>query len=111
MRKSLWCVHIPELNEFFAMPSEEAAKQEASAINGYMEKVGRLTSHSEYRAVAAKWPFSLASHMRALEVDWDDLRCMPHRKLTADQQRSCVSSIARWIIGPICNAWSRGWKQ
>ena len=84
MTESLWCVHIPELNDFVAMPSEEAAKQEASAINAYMEEVGKLASHSECRAVAAKWPFSLASHMRALEIDWNDLRCMPHRKLTTD---------------------------
>ena len=108
MSESLWCAHIPELNDFIAAPSEETAKQEASAINAYMEMAGKLTSHSECHAVAVRWPFSSASHVRALEVDWDDLRCMPHRKLAGAQQRSGVSSITRWIVGAICNAWSRG---
>ena len=107
MRESLWCVHIPELNDFIATPSEEAATQTASSINAYMEEVGKLTGHSECRAVAVEWPFSLASHMRTLEDDWNDSRYMPHRKLTTDQQRSRPSSIARWMMGAICNAWSR----
>jgi hypothetical protein len=97
MKESLWCVHLPELGDFIAMPSEEAATQEALAINASMKEGSEPSNQSECRAVAVRWPFSSASHERALGVDWDDLERMPHRRLAARVRKSGVSSLTQWI--------------
>lgn len=79
MSETLWCVHIVELNDFIATPSKDAAEEESAAINAHMNKAANHTNASKCRAVATRWPFSPASHMRSLEIDWEDLERMPHR--------------------------------
>lgn len=110
MRESLWCVHIPERSDFIAMPSEEAARQEALAINAAMKDGSERRSQSDH-ALAIRWPFSLSSHERALGEDWDDLRRMPHRKSIARRRESGVSSLARWIMIGLCKLQTRGRKR
>jgi len=79
MSEVLWCVHIVELNDFIATPSKGAAEDESASINAYMKRAASLPDSPRCRAVAARWPFSQASHMRSLEVDWADLEHMPHK--------------------------------
>ncbi len=111
MKESLWCVHIPERSDFIAMPSEQAARQEALAINTSMKEGSEQRNRSEYHAVAVRWPFSSASHERALGVDWDDLQCMPHRNSAAHRRESGVSSLARWIVDVLRKLRTRDRKQ
>ena len=98
MSKTLWCVHIPELNDFIATVSEEAAVREALAINAYREKFDNLPEGSTF-AIARAWPFSETGHVRSLEVDHSDLQRMPHRSVSSTTKRRSVSSVMRWIIG------------
>ncbi|MCC8397658.1 ribosome-inactivating family protein [Paraburkholderia sp. MMS20-SJTR3] len=79
MSEALWCVHIIELNDFIATSSKDAAEAESAAINAHINKAANSTNTSICRAVATRWPFSPASHMRSLEVDWGDLERMPHK--------------------------------
>ncbi|NYH27184.1 hypothetical protein [Paraburkholderia bryophila] len=98
MSETLWCVHLPELNDFIATVSEEAAVREAVAINAYREKFDNLPKGSTF-AVAREWPFSEPAHVRSLEVDSGDLQRMPHRKVSSCKKRRSMSSVMRWIIG------------
>jgi hypothetical protein len=76
----LWCIHIEGPGDYIAAGSREDAEREASAINAYLASSQNTRRVAGVRAVAIEWPFTPASHARSLEVDWDDLEHMPHRR-------------------------------
>lgn len=93
----LWCVHIEGLDDFIAASSQDAALQEALAINAYIDRLDNRERVSVVRAAAVEWPFTPASHALSLEVDWDDLQHMPHRRPSANPPESALAAIARRV--------------
>ncbi|WP_175147691.1 hypothetical protein [Paraburkholderia ultramafica] len=93
MSDQLWCVHIEGLNDFIATDSQEAAEQEASAMNAYIDRTERGERAAVLRAVVVEWPFTPAGHARALKDDWNDVQRMPHRQPSG----SVLVNIARRV--------------
>lgn len=80
----LWCVHVEGLDDFIATVSMDAAEREAAAINVYVDGC-RSSELAAVRAVAIEWPFTPASHARALEADWDDIQRMAHKRAAVSE--------------------------
>ncbi|QQC67006.1 hypothetical protein [Paraburkholderia ginsengisoli] len=98
MNERLWCVHIEGLNDFIATDSHDSARQEALAINAYIDKAEKGPRAAILRAVVIEWPFTPASHARALHDDSRDLQTMPHRRPpSSDAHDSMLTSIARRV--------------
>ncbi|HYS66798.1 MAG TPA: hypothetical protein VEN30_23710 [Paraburkholderia sp.] len=96
-RERLWCIHIEGPDDFIAAASQEAAQQEASAINAYLDRLENGNRVSTVRAVAMEWPFIAESHARSLEVDWDDLQRMPHRSQSTSSSANVLTTVARHL--------------
>lgn len=71
MSERLWCVHIEGLNDFIATGSRESARQEASAINAYIDSAEKGPRAAILRAVVIEWPYSADAHRRALHDNRD----------------------------------------
>jgi hypothetical protein len=95
--EQLWCVHIEGLNDFIATDSHESARQEALAINAYIDKAEKSPRAAILRAVVIEWPFTPASHARSLHDDWHDLQNMPHRQASTSGPDGVLGSIARRV--------------
>jgi hypothetical protein len=95
--EQLWCVHIEGLNDFIATDSLESAKQEALAINAYIDRAEKGPRAAILRAVVIEWPHTPASHARSLHEDWHDLQSMPHRQPSASADSGVLASIARRV--------------
>jgi hypothetical protein len=91
----LWCVHIEVLDDFIAVSSQEAAEQEAAAINAYIDRFENGRCAAAARAVAVEWPFAPASHARSRPEDWDDLQRMPHRRPGANRREKVLTNMTR----------------
>ena len=96
MSERLWCVHIEGLNDFIATDSHESARQEALAINAYIDRAEKGPRAAILRAVVIEWPFSPAGHARALQDDWHDLQRMPHRQ-AANPPAGVLGNLARRV--------------
>ncbi|OLL31625.1 hypothetical protein BTH42_11905 [Burkholderia sp. SRS-W-2-2016] len=100
MSEQLWCVHIEGPDDFIAVESEQAARREASAINAYLDGAEQDPRAPHVHASAVCWPYSAASHARALDEDHEDLQRMAHRQFAAqpDGHRGGVlSTFARRV--------------
>jgi hypothetical protein len=95
--EQLWCVHIEGLNDFIATDSHESARQEAIAINAYIDRAEKGPRAAILRAVVIEWPFTPASHARSLQDDWHDLQNMPHRQPSTSEPDGVLGSIARRV--------------
>jgi hypothetical protein len=93
----LWCVHIEGLNDFIATESHESAKQEATAINAYIDSAEKGPRGALLRAVVIEWPFSPGAHARALHDDLHDLQRMPHRQAPANPPAGVLGNLARRV--------------
>jgi hypothetical protein len=67
------------------------------AINAYIDKAEKGPRAAVLRAVVIEWPFTPASHARALHDDWHDLQNMPHRRPSAETHGSVLTNIARRV--------------
>ena len=97
MNERLWCVHIEGLEDFIAITSQEAAEQEAAAINAYIDRLENGRCAAAVRAVVVEWPFAPGSHARSLAQDWDDLQRMPHRRADTHPPKSVLTSMTQRV--------------
>lgn len=97
MNERLWCVHIEGVNDFIAVDSRESAEQEALTINAYIDRAEKGPRAALLRAVVVEWPFTPASHARALDEDSHDLQRMPHRQSSASSSGGVLVNLARRV--------------
>jgi hypothetical protein len=93
----LWCVHIEGLNDFIATDSHESARQEAEAINAYIDSAEKGPRGAILRAVVIEWPYAASAHARSLQEDQHDLQRMPHRRGAANQAGGPLVNLARRV--------------
>ena len=112
LSEELWCVHIEGLDDFVATVSREAAEQEASAINAYLDSSKHTREERSptrmVRASAAVWPYTPEGHARSLETDWEDLQRMPHRQVKQNPHGDTLSVVLRWMKALVRSAGHKG---